>query len=702
MKNPLVLLALAALFAACPNPDPADDGGTVQPPCLGCDLVCPTGFVAMDGGAGCIMLRTLGTCTAGSMPKLGTTECTPVGVRSCPMGFVADSSGWGCRDVIAQVRCTGATREKLGSSTCVPVGDCAAAFPPPNATHFVSAAYTAGQLDGTHFDTIASALADAGAGAVVAVDEGTYVGSVIPAQPVTLVGKCAERVIVVPTDGGTNVGLRFVDVSGSTVKGFTVRGFPGGVVVSGGTVTMEGLVVEGNTIAGVLATNGGTQLTVRDSVLRGNRARPADRQAAGAYVQRGAVLTLEEVSLSDNEFVGAVATNPDAGLIIRRSVIRDTFPIAQGPVVGTFGVGAYAVDAAWLRLEESAVLNNVGEGVLFARGGTRPSSGAVLRSVVRDTTLNAMTQVARGIEVGKGSTAHLEECTVTGNFEHEILVTEEARATILNTTTVGSTNVGAPSGTGLLVAYDAGVVATSLAVATPRAVGVGVEEKGTLELNDAFVTRPVLAAGFGTTVGPTAQTVNMRTQGALTMRGGVLHGAQGVSVLVDRSRAALDGVAIVDTAPRYSESGRGVAVQEQAVFTAVNSAFIGNHEAGIVVFDPGTVASLTNTSIEETKRDGLGQFGIGALATTESSLELNACTVTRSASIGIAASESQVAVRASFVSFNETAVHGQDGVTVSTSAQVSLAPNVLGVTEDTRFIGNGQTTGLGTVVLPSK
>lgn len=701
MKNALVPFALGALFAACPPPDPTDDGGQVQP-CPGCDIVCPQGFVALDGGAGCILLRTPGTCTAGAMPKLGTTECTPVGVRSCPAGFVADSSGWGCRDVIAQTRCTGATREQLGSSTCVPVGDCAAAFPPPNATLFVSAAYTAGQLDGTHFDTIAAALADAGAGAVVAVDEGTYVGSVIPAQPVTLVGKCAERVILVPADGGTNVGLRLVDVSGSTVKGFTVRGFPGGVAVSGGTVTLEGMVVEGNTIAGVLATNGGTQLTVRDSVLRSNRARPADRQAAGAYVQRGAVMTLEEVALSDNEFVGAVVTNPDAGLIIRRSVIRDSFPIAQGPVVGTFGVGAYAVDAAWLRVEESAVLNNVGEGVLFARGGTRPSSGAVLRSTVRDTTLNAMTQAARGIEAGKGSTVRIEECTATGNREHEILISEEARATIVNTTTVGSTNIGAPSGTGLMVAFDAGVVATSLAVVTPRAVGVGLEEKGALELIDSFVTSPVVAAGFATTTGPSAHTVNMKTQGVLTMKGGVLQGGQGVSVLLDRSRAFFDAVAVVDTAPLYSESGRAVSVQDQSIFSAVNSALIGSHEAGLIVFDPGSVASLTNTSIEETKRDGFGRFGIGALAMTGSSLELNACTVTRSASIGIAASESQVAVRASFVSFNETAVHGQDGVTVSTSAQVSLVPNVLGVTEDTRFVGNQQTSGLGTVVLPGK
>lgn len=696
--TPLALL----LAAACSPPAPVPDGGQ-EPPCEGCDLTCPAGFLPLDGGAGCVALRTAAACAPGTMPRLGATDCAPVGVRGCPPGFVTDGSGWGCRDVTSATRCTGATREKLGETGCVPVGDCAAAFPPPSATHFVSAAYTPGQLDGTHFDTIAGAVAAADAGAVIAIDEGTYVGSVVPARPVTLWGRCPERVVVVPTDGGTNVGVRLVDLSGSVVKGLTVRGFPGGVAVFGGSAELSDLVVEGNTIGGVIASNGGTAVRLRNSVVRSQRARPNDRQTAGAYVQRGAVLTVEETSLSDNEFVGAVVTNPDAGLILRRSIVRDGFPIAQGPVVGTFGVGAYAVDGAWLQIEESVIAGNTTEGVLIARGGTRPAFGTVLRSTVRDTKKNAAVEdMARGIEAGKASTLHVEECTVTGNAEHEILVTEEARATIVNTTTVGSTDVGAPSGTGLLVSYDAGVVATSFAAIRPRAVGVSVENQSTLSLEGAYVAEPVLATPPISTSGPQAIAVDVKAGGALAMKGGMLFRARGVAMLLNGGRAQLDGVAIVDTLSRYGLSGRGVSVQEGAVFSAVNSAIVGSREAGIVTFDPGSVASLTNTSIEDTQADEFGNFGIGALATTGASLELNACTVTRSATIGIAASAAPVAVRASFVSFNPTGLHAQDGVSISTQSQVSLAPGVLGVSEDTRFVGNAQATGLGTVPIPGK
>jgi hypothetical protein len=145
-----------------------------------------------------------------------------------------------------------------------------------------------------------------------------------------------------------------------------------------------------------------------------------------------------------------------------------------------------------------------------------------------------------------------------------------------------------------------------------------------------------------------------------------------------------------------------VSVPYQATLRALDSAILGAHETGIPPWDPASVASLTGSSIEDTAADTLGNFGIAALATTGSSLELNACTITRSASIGIAASEAQVAVRTSFVSFNQTGLHAQDGVSLATSDQVSLVPNVLGVSQDTRFIGNGQTTGLGTVALPGK
>jgi hypothetical protein len=349
------------------------------------------------------------------------------------------------------------------------------------------------------------------------------------------------------------------------------------------------------------------------------------------------------------------------------------------------------------------VAGNVTEGVLVARGGATPGRAELYRCTVRDTKKNpASENFARGIEVGKFATAHIEGCTAMGNAEHEILITEGGSATIVDTTTVGSTNTGVPSAPGLVVSYDGGAVATRYAAFRPRAAGIGLEENAVMTLTDSFISEVVVATLPTSTVGPQGIGVSMKSNSVLTMKGGALNKATGVSLLLSTATASLEGVAIVDTLPRFGLGGRGVSVQDGSSFTALNSAIVGSHETGIVTFDPGSRAVLTGTTIEETKKDDFGSFGIALLATTDSTLELNACTVTHSDSIGLAVSSATAAVRGSWLSFNDTGVHAQDGVTISTSKEAALVPNVLSVSEDTRFVSNAQNTGLGTVALPSK
>ena len=143
-------------------------------------------------------------------------------------------------------------------------------------------------------------------------------------------------------------------------------------------------------------------------------------------------------------------------------------------------------------------------------------------------------------------------------------------------------------------------------------------------------------------------------------------------------------------------------MQNGSTFVARNSAIIGSHESGVVTFETGAVASLTDSSIEDTSPDDLGTFGVGAIASPGSRMELNSCTVTRSGIIGVAAAGAAVALRSSFVSLNPTGVHAQDGMSVSTSSQVELTPGVFGVSSDTRFVANGTVTGSGNVPLPTK
>lgn len=693
-------VGLSLLAAACaPKPAGPEDAGAE---CADCAVVCPAGFAALDGGAGCGALLPATECAAGTQPTLGSTDCSPVGVRACPAGFATDESGWGCREVVSPTPCTGATREQLGLAACAAVSDCAAAFPPAGATLFVSAQFDAGQLDSTHFSTLAAAVAAADAGAVIAVDEGTYAGIVAPKVPLTLLGRCAQKVVLTAGASPSN-GLQLVNLTGSVARNLTVRGFEGGIAVFGGSAELSGLVIEDNTISGLTVSNAGTQVTLRDSVIRGTRARPADRQAVGAYVQKQGTLLLEDVALSDNEFAAAVATSPDAGLTLRRSVARDSFPLAQGPAVGTFGVGAYVANGANLTVEDSALFHNTTQGVVAGLGGSRPGAATLRGSTVRDTRANpAVENRARGVEASKGATLVVEGCTVSGNREYELFVTEGSRARLSNTTTVGAAAASASAGPGLVVSADSEVEATSLAFVRPHVMGVAVEENARLRLTDSLVTDVVLTPYAGSTGGASGVGIGEKTGGSLVLVRAVVRRAVGVGVLVSNATAALEQTLVQDTLPQADLEGRAVSVQDQATFTATRSAFLGSHETGLAAFDPGTKATLTGCSVEGTHFDAFGRFGYGVIALTGASVEMSGCTVTGSQAIGVASGVGSMAIRGSFISQNPVGLHAQEGVTVVTADAVSLAPNVLAVSTDTRFVGNATRIGSGEVPLPAK
>lgn len=221
---------------------------------------CLAGLVG--GGDGCVAPEPA-SCPAGSAAFFGETGCTPVGA-TCPQGFVKDPSGFGCLEAHAGAACTGASRESPTSAGCVPIGDCAAPFPPADATFFVDASFTT--TDATHFKTIAAAAHRARAGAVIAVEAGTYAEPIVdPIDSVTVVGRCAEQVKLTGT-GGNQVGL-YVVVPGLVVRGITVSGHVVGVFAASGDLTLEDSVVEGNFSAGVFARDG-SSLTVRRSRLR--------------------------------------------------------------------------------------------------------------------------------------------------------------------------------------------------------------------------------------------------------------------------------------------------------------------------------------------------------------------------------------------------------------------------------------------------
>lgn len=700
--RPIPLLCVGLLSASCSSGPAGSFEAATATVCPACAVSCPTGFAPVDGGLGCAPVLPDSACPAGTRPQLGSTTCVPVGVTSCGPGFQVDPSGWGCHEVLSEAPCSGESREALGSSTCTPVGDCAGAWPPPGATLFVKASYLPGELDGTHFLSVNEAVAVADAGAVIAIDQGVYRERVFPSVPLSFWGRCPQQVVFDTGDGGTS-GFILRDLSGTVVRNVTVRGFQGGVVVYGGSAELTNVVVEGNRVAGIAISNPGTQVTLKSSVVRNTVASTGASQSMGVTVQKQASLVGDDVVLAGNEFTNLAASGTGTSVRLSRAVVRDGVPMRQGPAVGTMGTGLYISNGSTLDLDLSVVRDNVANGVIFSQGGQAPGSGQVRRSVVRGTRLNpTMANIGRGVEAAKGATMLVEETTVVGNAEHEVLVTEGSVGTLRNVTTLGGPTATTPGGTGLLVSDLAHAQADSVALVMSHQAGLAMQAQGVATVQRSLVLTPVVAPNPTATWGKSGYGVTLREGTTLTLADSAVLGPTGAAVLVSGSSATLTDVVVTDPQPIQGEGGRSFTIQDGSTMDATRVALLRSREVAVVGFDPGTLVLLKDSTIDGCQTDAFGLFGMGLLVTDDAMAVVERSTLLRAALVGVAAAGGGAVLKSSFVSDNTVGAVVQDGTELRAGGTPSLTARVLGISEDTRFLANGTRIGTAAVPLPKR
>ena len=699
------LLWLTLFLTACgsSNDDPAGPATTPPPPPDVTLVSCAAGFHAIDGGAGCEPTLPKAECAAGTSARIGSDACVPVGVTTCAKGFTTHASGWGCDAIVPSKACGAGTRERLGSTTCAPVTDCNAPFPPAAATLFVKASYTAGEVDGSHFQTVTEALAAATAGATIAVDAGDYAEKLSPKKNVTIIGRCAEQVVF-STGDGTGPGLRIENVD-VIAKNMTFRGFQGGVAAVDSKTSLTGIVVENSILIGVSASNAGTVLTLSNVVVRGTRLPVGNNQSFGLLAQKSAKLEVDDSVVADNDFANVVTTGAGVSTHITRSIIRDGRPPTTGTFARSFGVGIYVSNAGSVNVEETAILDNATDGIVVTKGTAAgaASSGKVARSVVRGTKFDPILEFGRGIEVGTASSIVVEQTTSFGNSEVDLVATEGGTADIHDSTTFGSEgdDPNVLAGAGLLVSTSATATVRSLAIVASRVVGVQAQRNGKVDMSDSLVlrTRPQAKPdakgndfGFGITV---------RNGAALTLTRSTIERASAVGLLAQDGSMKLDGALVRQTQPnRRGGGGRGVSAQDATKLEMVRSAVMDNLEAGIIVIDGAGSLTMTDSTVGNTKLDGFGGFGIGVLLAGGVKGAITSSTITGSAAIGLASSAAGGLVTRSVLSRNAVAVHVQGGASLVESDVASDDPLSVAVSKDTQFIDNTTRIGSGSVPLP--
>jgi hypothetical protein len=602
-----------------------------------------------------------------------------------------DSSGWGCVDSVPRAACDASSREDVTTGACVPVGDCNAPFPPPDATLFVNAT---GPTDATHFTSISAAIAAATSQSVIAVDSGTYADIIeFSSRAPTIIGRCASKVIVTSA-GGPRAGVFVHDATGGRIRGVTITGFPGGVLLEGGDLVLEDVIVDKNDTVGLFAKFDAT-VTIRRSKLSRTVAGGSGEVGGGLVAYAGSVITIEDSALVDNYFRNATVQGKGTRLEVSRSVIaRNTKLSASAP-----SAGLSVDEAATARISHSVITDSAGLGV--------HSSGA-------------------------GSVAELDQAIVrraTGVLEDSqgiaILAQEGARVSLTSSAITDQGVLGAYAGTGATIAMKSSVVrGPPASQKTEFGRGAQAADDGSLDLeNTAFIGLP--QSGIGVQHGGHARVEHVYVRDSRPIPesigdfGGfglmveessdakVAHSTfehNALSGMTSAVDSTIEGEFVLVRATQEVDTagqGSGMQLARGASITLTRSAIVENTGTSVVVASAGNL-KLSHSVVRGTHHSSDGGFGHAFSVFDGAHAELDSCTLVGSAGVGLVVAGGQAIVRGGVFARNTVALHVQDGAEIIESDSTDdLTENEVRVSTSTKFIENGSRVGSGQIPLPS-
>jgi|GEM_PF-2225625 len=654
---------------------------------------CPDGFTHDATLDACVEVLPPAECAPGTMPELGKTECQPVGWSTpCPEGFVRDATGFACVDRFApRAACAGATREDLRTGACVPVGDCDGAFPPPDATLFVD---DSGPTDATHFTTLKAATLVAKDGAVIAVEEGTYKEDIqLGAANMAVVGRCPAKVRF-ESPGGPRAGVFVKGVRGTRLRGVTVSGFRGGVLVEGGELLMEDSVVDGNNTLGVYL-RFGSQMTMRRSKLSNTVA--GDEVGSGIVVYDGSVLALEDAAVVDSYFRHATIDGKGSTLKAARTVFARMTKL----VGASEEVGVAAEDGALVELSQSAVLDSIHQGVRVTGAG----SNAVLReSVIRRTSGRVKESGGVGLFVSTKGTAQVLSSAVTDSQVLGVYAGKDSGVVAVENSSI----IGVPKGTPVEFGRGAGAgdggrleMKNTAVIDCPQS-GIGLQFASSGRLERVYVkgSRPIPESigeygGFGLLVeqGSTAEVLQS------SFDGNALAGMTSAH----ESEVTADGVLIRGTRELETfNAGSAVQIAKSGRMTMTRSALVGNTGTTALVHSGGLLTMGSSTIHGAVL--GVGDtFGHGVTVFADARIELDGVAIFDNPGVGLVSDGGQAAVRGGVFARNAVALHVQNGAAITQSdvPATDLGAGELRVSTTTRFVANATRVGTGEIALPA-
>jgi hypothetical protein len=429
----------------------------------------------------------------------------------------------------------------------------------------------------------------------------------------------------------------------------------------GCNIAFDGGVVTRTYGAGLLVQGGGASASLTNTVIRGTTLSVTDGISGGVVAYESSKVSLDSVSIIDNEQSGFWARGT-TNVKITGSVLQGTKP--QGD--GAFGMGLWADQGAIVDITKSAIVDNQYYGMAaFDPGTTLHASGSIVRGTRRDP----MDALGRAFNIEDAALARLEDVSMVANGDESLFVRGGVKGK-------GRSHVVASR----LIVRD-----TVSRKDGSTGDGIAVEGGALLELDGAAIVR---ARRAGILVN------DLTSPDGLPCEATIAH------TVVRDTQAAGDGLGANPSGAIVLE---GVGIACGGKLTLTSSAVTGNVQFGVVVGGANSAGStVTSTSIGGTLPKATGEFGHGIVGVDGTTVVI-ANTVLFSNVIGAAFASSTATLADVLVQKNAVGIHIQGDSQLETAPSAPDAPahDVVTVTDDSQFIDNATRVGSGTVPLPS-
>jgi hypothetical protein len=675
------------------------------------------------------------TCTpvgvvecSGGLKGPADATCTPVGPpTTCLTGWAKTSKGW-CEPTLPAAACAAGTMEVIGSTTCQPIGDCGngtyGKIQTSSKTLFVDQTYAGGGSDGTQtkpYTTLTDALTAAPSGAQIAVAAGIYKEDLAIKQPLTIEGRCAQKVTIT----GQSKSAAAVELLAKvTLRGLTITGPGEGIRVTGAEALIERSALLQCGGPGLLA-HKGAKLTLKHALLQGNHTAGLDLRGSTATLEHTVVrgtesdattklggegiltaaegstassLTLSDCVIADNRSNGVSITGTAATL--ERTLILGTKPRAKDNTGGA-GISVSGKQAT-LTVRDGVVAENQHPGLSI-----KGAQATLERTIVRDTRSRDLDKAGGdGIQALFDSAGPakltLKQCLLEGNRNVGLVIAgSEAtleRTAIQNTdaqTKDNKNGIGLQAGFSLNGEPRSKVTLKECIIANNRRQGVSLwGAEATLQRTVVRGTLPQLSNnmdGGGVIVGAMGS-----LKADLTLRDCLVSGNRSVGVQVADSKALLERTAVESTEAQAATKMYGLGVWAVSADVTLKECLVAdNRQFGISMM--GARVSVQRSVVKNTRSqlaNSLFGFGVAAIAYggVGSELTLTSSLVSNNRSIGVHIEDSTATIERTVV--RDTLSKDLDG-SYGDGVQIvrgSLGPSKLTLKES--LISNNRNAGV--------